>query len=313
MTVSACAFSLMGAAIKLAAADVPNTMVVFFRNAVSLAVLLPWAVQAGPRALRTRQFTGHAVRALAGLAAMSCYFFALGRIRLADATLLNQAYPLFLPIVERLWLKERVEPRVVRALWIGFAGMVIILRPGSGVFSGAAVIGACSALFASVAQVGIRQLTHTEPIARIVFYFALIATTFSAVPLPWTWVAPTPVAWLALVGTGLFATVGQFTLTRAYSHAPTAMVGPFVYAGVLFAVAIDWLAWRRAPDAWFAPGALLIVAAGVALLRKPHVAVDNASPEGLPVDAGGTGLAPDAQALEEGPGTGARRSNSTDN
>lgn len=271
MVLSAFAFSLMGAAVKVAAGDVPNTMVVFFRNAVACALLVPWAASAGPRALATRRFGGHFVRAVAGLAAMSCYFFALGRIRLADATLLNQAYPLFLPIAERLWLREPVHRHVVRALWIGFAGMVIILRPGSGVFTGAAVIGACSAVFAAVAQVGIRRLTHTEPITRIVFYFALIATLLSAVPLPWTWVAPTPVGWLALVGTGLLATVGQFALTRAYSLAPAAMVGPFVYAGVLFAAAIDWLAWRRAPDGWFVPGALLIVLAGATLLRKAPV------------------------------------------
>jgi drug/metabolite transporter (DMT)-like permease len=276
MVTSAFCFALMGAAIKLAAQDVPNSMVVFFRNSVSLAVLLPWAVSAGPRALATRHFDGHLVRALAGLAAMSCYFFALGRIRLADATLLNQAYPLFLPLAERVWLGTRVEPRVVRAVWMGFAGMVIILRPGSGVFTLVAVIGACSALFASIAQVGIRQLTRTEPIPRIVFYFALIATTLSAMPLPWTWVAPTPVAWLALIGTGLFATFGQLTLTRAYAHAPAAMVGPFVYAGVLFAALFDWVAWRTAPDWWFVPGALLIVAAGIALLRKPHVVQGDA-------------------------------------
>ena len=276
MVVSAFAFSLMGGAVKLAAHDVPNTMVVFFRNAVALAVLLPWAAKVGPRALKTHNLTGHAVRAFAGLAAMSCYFFALGRIRLADATLLNQASPLFLPIAERLWLREPVQRHVVRALVVGFAGMVIILRPGSGVFSGAALVGACSAVFASIAQVGIRGLTRTEPIARIVFYFALIATALSAVPLPWTWVAPTRVGWLALVGTGLFATVGQFALTRAYAHAPAAMVGPFVYAGVLFSAAIDWLAWRRAPDWWFVPGALLIVAAGATLLRKPHAPAGEA-------------------------------------
>ncbi len=197
MVTSAFCFALMGAAVKLAAADVPNSMVVFFRNAVAFALLVPWAVNAGPPALATRNFSGHLVRAVAGLAAMACYFFALGRIRLADATLLNQAYPLFLPIAERVWLREPVHRHVVRALWIGFAGMVIILRPGSGVFTAAAVIGACSAVFAAIAQVGIRQLTRTEPIPRIVFYFALIATGLSAMPLPWTWVAPTTVGWLA--------------------------------------------------------------------------------------------------------------------
>ena len=108
----------------------------------------------------------------------------------------------------------------------------------------------------------------TEPVTRIVFYFSLIASVVSAVPLAWTWVSPTPATWAALVVTGLAATCGQLALTRAYSHATAASVGPFVYAGVLFAALIDWAVWHTPPDRWFAIGALLIVSAGVALLRS---------------------------------------------
>jgi drug/metabolite transporter (DMT)-like permease len=268
MVASALAFSLMSAAVKVAAHDVPNTLVVFFRNAVGLALLLPWAAREGPRRLATRHLGGHLVRGLAGVAAMSCFFFAIGRMRLADAVLLNQSFPLFLPVAERAWMGERVRPGVWRGLALGFLGVLVILRPGAGVVSAAALAGLASAVLAATAQVGIRRLTRTEPVTRIVFYFAAIATAAAAVPLPWAWRSPTPRAWAALLAVGALATIGQFVLTRAYAHAPAASVGPFIYTGVVFAVLIDWTVWGVLPDAWFVPGAALIALAGVWMLRR---------------------------------------------
>jgi len=267
MAASALAFAAMSAAVKAASRDVPNAVVVFFRNAVALVVLLPWALRQGPRALATRQWGGHLVRGLAGLAAMSCFFYAIGRMRLSDAVVLNQSFPLFLPFWERAWLKEPVPARVWPSLLTGFAGVLLVLKPGSGVFAPVALLGLLSAVLAAVAQVGIRRLTQTEPIARIVFYFAAIATAGAAVPLWWAWRTPSPAGWLALTLTGILATIGQFALTRAYSHAPAAVVGPFVYTGVVFAALFDWIFWRTWPDAFFVPGAALIVLAGAALLR----------------------------------------------
>ena len=268
MVASALLFAVMGAAVKVASQDLPTTMSVFFRNAVALAVLVPWAVRAGPRAVRTQHLGGHLVRSFAGLAGMMCFFTTLGRARLADATVVFQAFPLFLPIVERVWFGHPVAPRVVAALLVGFGGVVCVLRPGAGMFTGIMLVGTVGAFFAAIAQVGTRQLTMTEPVTRIVFYFSLIASVVSAVPLAWTWVSPTPATWAALVVTGLAAVCGQLALTRAYSHATAASVGPFVYSGVLFAALIDWVAWHTPPDRWFAIGALLIVSAGVALLRS---------------------------------------------
>jgi drug/metabolite transporter (DMT)-like permease len=134
-------------------------------------------------------------------------------------------------------------------------------------FTAIMVVGTTAAVFAAIAQVGIRHLTMTEPVPRIVFYFGVIASTVSALPLIWTWVTPSPTTWAALIVTGVSATFGQLALTRAYSHAPVASVGPFIYVGVLFAALIDWAVWQTPPDRWFAIGALLIVSAGAALLR----------------------------------------------
>lgn len=267
MVGSALFFAGMSAAVKAASASLPNAMVVFFRNAVALAALLPWALRGGKAALRTRQLPGHLVRSLSGLAAMYCFFYAIAHMRLADAVLLNYALPLLLPLVERVWLGEPVPARLWPPLLVGFAGILIILRPGSAVFEPAALLALAAAGLAAIAQVGIRRLTETEPVTRIVFYFSSIGTLVSALPLAGVWKAPSPPAWIALVTSGLFAIFGQLLLTRAYSRAPAGQVGPFLYTGVVFSGAIDWLVWRTLPDALFVLGALIVTASAILALR----------------------------------------------
>ena len=267
MVAAALLFAAMGAGVKAASRELPNTMVVFFRNAVGLVALLPWLLRGGLANLRTRHLGEHVVRGVAGLLAMFSFFYAIAHLRLADAMLLNQSVPLFLPFVESVWLKEPVPGRIWGPVGVGFLGLVLVLKPGTGLFEPAALVGALSAVFAAVAQVGIRRLTRTEPTTRIVFYFAVTASLFSSLPLPYTWVAPSAELWVVLVVLGTFATFGQLCMTRAYSHAPAASVGPFIYAGPVFATMLDWLLWGSLPDAVFVAGALLVMGAAVLALR----------------------------------------------
>lgn len=278
MVGAALLFAAMGAGVKAASRELPNVMVVFFRNAVGFLTLLPWLARGGFANLRTRHFREHVVRGLAGLLAMFCFFYGIAHLRLADAMLLNQSVPLFLPFVESLWLKEAVPSRVYWPIGVGFLGLLFILKPGTGLFEAAALVGASSALFAAVAQVGIRRLTRTEPATRIVFYFAVIATVVSSLPLLVAWVTPSPKLWVVLLGMGTFATFGQLCLTKAYAFAPAARVGPFIYTGVVFASLVDWLLWGTLPDGYSVIGALVVVGAAVLALRMRDVAEPPAVP-----------------------------------
>ena len=129
-------------------------------------------------------------------------------------------------------------------------------------------MGVAAAVFAAVAQVGIRRLTLTEPTTRIVFYFGLVSTVVSAVPLLRTWKRPEPAVWGILAGLGLLATIGQLFLTKAYAQAPAAQVGPFIYTSVVFAAAFDAAIWGRWPDALSVAGAVLVCSAGILTLRR---------------------------------------------
>ena len=182
MVASALLFASMAATVRVASRELPNAPIVFFRHFIMLVFLLPWLVRQGRHALDTDDLRGHLVRGLAGVSAVACYFYAIARLRLADAVLLNQSMPLFIPLVERAWLGERIPPRLWGVLVLGFAGLLLILRPGTGVFEPAALVGLASAVLASIAQVGIRRLTRTEPVTRIVFYFGLVASVVALPP-----------------------------------------------------------------------------------------------------------------------------------
>jgi drug/metabolite transporter (DMT)-like permease len=257
----------MAAAVRVAAQEVPNAPIVFVRHVLMLVFLIPWLVREGRNVLRTKDFRGHLIRGLAGVCAAACYFYAIAHLRLADAVLLNQSIPLFVPLVERAWLGEPIPRRLWRALLLGFVGLVVILRPGLGVFDPVALVGLASALFASVGQVSIRRLTRTEPVTRIVFYYGLIASIVSAPPAALTWGAPSAPTWAVFLLIGLLATAGQLTLTRSYVYAPAARIGPFLYSGPVYAGLLDWLIWGRLPDALFLAGAILVVIAATMALR----------------------------------------------
>jgi drug/metabolite transporter (DMT)-like permease len=278
IVVSAFLFAGMAATVRVISEQLPNAPIVFFRHFLMLLLLAPWLLRGGWGALRTHQFRTHVVRGLAGVIAVACYFYAIARLRLADAVLLNQSIPLFVPLVERVWLGEPIPPRLWRVLLVGFAGLLLILRPGAGVFEPVALVGLSSAVFASVAQVGIRRLTRTEPVTRIVFYFGLVASVAAAPPAALTWRSPSPATWALLVLMCVLATVGQLTLTRSYVYAPATRIGPFLYTGPVFAGLLDWLVWGRLPDLVFVAGALLVVmAATLALRLRPAAPVLTAA------------------------------------
>lgn len=268
MVVSSALFASMGLAVRVTSATLPNPVIVFFRSVFGLIALLPWAARLRRHGLGTRALPEHLARGVAGLAAMYCFFFAIGRLGLAEATLLNYTLPLWMPMIARVWLGEPIPPGLSRALVIGFTGVLLILKPGPGLFQPAALVGLLAGLLAATAQVGVRRLTETEPVTRIVFYFALISSVVSALPLAVSWRAPEGTAWVWLVAMGLLATLGQLLLTRAYAHAPAAQVGPFIYSTVAFATLLEGLYFAHWPDALAVAGGLLVCLGGIQTLRR---------------------------------------------
>lgn len=270
---SAALFAIMGALIKSASTTLPNEMIVFFRSAIGLLALTPWLVRHRWRGIATRRWRGHLVRSLAGLAAMYCYFYSLGHLRLGDATLFNYSSPLFIPLIALLWLREPVPATLWWPIGLGFIGLILILKPGLSAFHPVSLIAMASGVLTAAAMTGIRRLAHTEPAARIVFYFSGVSALISALPLYQAWTPPTPQLWAILAVIGVLATAAQLLMTRAYAQAPAAQIGPFSYATVVFAALAGWIGWGERPDALAVAGMLLVAAAGVVIIRRANLEV----------------------------------------
>jgi len=257
---AAAAFALMAAGVKAASALVPGEVIVFFRSAVGLLVLLPWLLRHGTGAIRTRRLGGHLWRAAFGVCAMYAFFYALAHLHLAEAILLTYSTPLFIPFIAWAWIREPPPPVIFPAVALGLAGIALIARPAAGLaVSSASVAGVLSGVCAAAAMVSIRRIADTEPATRVVFYFSALSTLITAVPLAWSWSAVPAPALALLVGIGVLATLGQLCLTRAYALAPAARIGAFTYVAVVFGGLIGWALWRERPDAASVAGMALVV------------------------------------------------------
>jgi len=269
-TLAALMFASMGVAVRYASASLPSEVLVFLRNSFGLLFLLPWLYHRGFRGLKTNRLSGHITRSVTGLAAMYCFFYAIAHLPLAEAVLLNFSSPIFTAIIAMLWLGEKATRKLILAIIIGFSGICLILKPGVGILSAAALVGLVSAVFAAMAMVSIRDLSKTEPTRRIVFYFSVTATLISAIPMLWYWQTPELKPLLAMIFAGLAATLGQLLLTHGYSLAPAARVSPYSYNTIIFAAIYGWIFWSETLDMLTLFGALLIICAGIiTLLSRP--------------------------------------------
>ncbi|MGB1923403.1 MAG: DMT family transporter, partial [Alcanivorax sp.] len=242
---------------------------VFARNLFGLLILIPIiASRGGFGQLRTRFLHLHMIRGFTGVTAMFCFFYTIGHIALAEAVLVKMTVPFFLPIVAWLWLREVISLRTWLAIIGGFAGVAVIMDVGSGSVNPVMWVALAGAAIMSVAKVSIRRMAVSEPAQRVVFYFALFATLFSALPLPWASTLPAGTDYLWLFGIGLVATGGQYAMTTAYQIARPGQVGVYNYSSVVWAALLGWMFWGETLILTTLIGTLLIVAAGVWNLKS---------------------------------------------
>ncbi|MFP5440947.1 MAG: DMT family transporter [Gammaproteobacteria bacterium] len=262
-TLGELSLTLMAATIKHVSPEVGTWTVVFLRNLFGLLVLLPIVARHGGTLFRSNRPGTMAIRALAGLTAMYGFFYVLANLPLAEATLVKLTTPFFMPLIAWFWLKEKIGRRNATAIVVGFIGVLFILRPGAATFDPDALVGIAAAVLASVAMVAIREMNDAEPPDRIVFHFTLVCTLVSAIPLLWGWQAPDVALWPWLVAMGVFGTIGQLLITRAFQVAPPGRIGPFTYTSVVFAALLGALVWDEVLLVTTVIGSVLIFVAGV--------------------------------------------------
>jgi len=265
MAASGLFFAVMGAMVKSLGEEIPLFQVTFFRAAVS-AALLGFVMTKRGIPIRGKNQKLLVVRALSGFTAMALNFFALARISLGDASILNQSSPVFVMIFSWIFLDEKFYRSLLFLTLLSFLGISLILRPTGQVFNLAGLAGIGGAVFAAGAYVAIRQLHRTDSFWTMAFYFMVVAALLSLPPMLWTWRNPSPWQWLMLVGSGVFGTLGQLLMTLAYKNEEASWVAPFSYAGVLFSFVLGMACFSEHPDALTLLGSALSLGSGMALV-----------------------------------------------
>lgn len=261
-------FAGIGAVVKFTSATASEAQVVFFRNFFALLLMLPFLFKHGFSLLKTQRWYLHASRALTGIISMYCFFYVLARLPLAQGMLVLLLSPFVVPIIARFWLKERPSRITLTGIVLGFAGVVLALPTPDPNLNLILLVALTSAVLVAVTKTTIRYMSDTEPAVRIVFYFSLLTAVLSAVPVPFYWQPLTIEVWLAFLGMGVLAAVGQLAMTRAYAIAPASDIGMWTYSGVIFAGAFGYLFWQEPVTMSWAAGVLVIFYAGYITTRQ---------------------------------------------
>lgn len=262
MVVAATAFACMGAFAKAAAAT-PLLDKVIFRNLITLTIAGAIVLRQGDRLLGLCSSQPLLLaRSLLGVGGVICYFYAIDHLLLADATMLTTLSPFFVAIFASLCLGERAPRTVIAAMVVAFLGGLLVIKPRFDLSVLPALVGLASAAFAGAAYTALRALRAREAPATIIFHFSLV-TVLGLAPVAAADLRLPQGAELAwLLGIGVTAAVGQFSLTLAYRHAPAAEVSVYASSMIVIAAVLGYLFWAEIPDALSLLGGALIVLAG---------------------------------------------------
>lgn len=224
--------------------------------------------------VRTRRPGAQVVRALLLVAVSGLAMAAFQLMPLAEATALLFVTPLFVSLLAGPLLGERAGSRRWLALLAGFAGMLLIARPGGSLPAAGVAFALAAAACYSLYQIQTRMLAPTENTVTMVFYTALVGTTAMTLALPWIWAGPlpTPLEALMIASLGLYGGTGHFLLTHAFRLAAASTLSPFSYVQLIWALALGWLLYGDLPDPAAVAGMAVIVGSGlaVALMERPR-------------------------------------------
>ncbi|MBU8546811.1 MULTISPECIES: DMT family transporter [Roseomonadaceae] len=267
------AFVVSAALVKSIGPTIPLPQIILFRNFFALPLLLLMVMQAGGfHLLRTRLPWRHVERTFWGMWGMIGAFHGFVYLPLATATALGFTMPLFLTALSTVLLGEKVGWRRWSAVVVGFAGVLLMVRPGFGgaalpVFSVGLVL--LGALGWAMAMISIRRMGEAgEPGVSIVFWFAICSATVAGLATIPVWVTPSPREWLLLAGIGCVSAVAQLLMTAAYRRGETTLLAPFEYSGLIWTMMVGILLWSEWPDGYELAGFGVLVGAGLYIWRR---------------------------------------------
>lgn len=268
-------FSGMSAFVRLAG-DVPVFEKAFFRNFVAAIVAaITLTKQHIPLHIGRENLKFVLARAVLGTIGLVANFYAIDRLNLADANMLNKLSPFFAILFSYFLLKEKVTGVQIFAVLGAFLGALLIIKPtGQNLQLFPALIGLLGGIAAGGAYTCLRRATRGGALAPVIVLFFSCFSCMATVPLILAnFVVPTPYQLCMLIGCGLCGAGGQFSITAAYSYAPAREIGVFDYSQVIFSAVIGFFLFGQTPDMLSVLGYVLIIS--MAVLNFVHNHQEN--------------------------------------
>jgi drug/metabolite transporter (DMT)-like permease len=228
------------------------------------------------KSLKSNKKSYHALRATIMAGSLPFYMYAFKCLPLADAYAVAYVAPLFMAIFSIPILGEKIEKHSWIAIFVGFSGVLIMMRPGSLVFSVGGLSAFLGGILWALGLVMGRKLSQTESDFSLSFWFLGGSFLLSALFMPFCWQSPSFLDWVLFAASGVIGGAGLLAITRAFSLAPASVVGPIDYLILVFGTLIGYVVWGDIPDTFIILGALVLVLSGLYLVhqearRKPLV------------------------------------------
>ena len=265
-------FTSNSAMIRLLSTEIESVQTAFFRAFFSVLLLAPMMLSGRVKPWESQRIQGHFWRTAMGTTSMVLGFYAVSMLPLADATALAFSQPLFSVVLAALVLREKVRWRRWSATIIGFIGVLVMVRPGSGSLQPGAAVALLNALASATSILLVRRLSNSEKPLMILTQFALFSTLLLAGPAIWFWKWPSAWGWALAIGVSISATIGQYFWVQAFAVGEMSAVAPFDYLRLPFAVFVGWMIWSEMPVIWTYVGAAIVIASALYIAyRKSQI------------------------------------------
>lgn len=256
-------FSIMDATVKALAPNVGVLPTLWARYAGQMLLVFVLVLPRLKTVVRTKYPGFQFFRSLLLMSATACFFTGLSLIPLSDAAALMSTNPMLITLGAAIFLGEKLGVRRIGGIVAAMIGALIIIRPGTDVFSAAALFPLGAAVCYSAYALLTRRVGADEDVWTSLFYTGFVGTVLLSILVPFQWQTPSASDVGLMVIVAIAGTTGQLALIRAFTKGEAAMLAPYSYTGLAFAAFWGVIFFSEIPDFWTVVGSLVIAAAGL--------------------------------------------------
>ncbi len=266
--------------VRQVSAEIHTFEIVFLTTVTGLPVIAPWFVRHGLELFRTTRLGLHLVRTLMVVFGMTAWVHALAITPLATASALSFSAPIFATVLAVVVLGERVGGARWFAVFLGVAGMLVILRPGLIAVEFGPFLAVAAALSRGVVMIVIKMLSRTDSSVTILAYVMVLFVPLTLVQALLVWRWPSPEAWMWLVGIGVIGTGAMLMLTQAIKEAETSIIMPLFFFQLVWMSVIGFAVFGEIPSVFAWIGGAMIIASGTFIAYR-ETRAKRAAPSAL--------------------------------